>query len=185
MNILRNQHNQRKNCYKHNKNNHVPASRHAKRCQPGFGRIRVRTCAAVGWVDGKSVLRNVHGQTAQPEPCCCLPYPRSPECQKALRGIRNKQPFCLDKIQHKERSGRAEQKPDSPVLPHCLISSRGPQTRHILRLTLTKTPKRIFEGLGHGENPEKCSALFKMIFRELQEGRGDKKVKINYFKWSS
>lgn len=160
-------------CCKQNKNNHVPTSRHAKTRQPGFGRLRVRTCVAVRWVDGKSMLRNVQGQTAQPEPWRCLPYPRSSECQKALRGIRNKQPFCLVRVQHTERSGCAQQEPDSPVPLQSLISSCAPETRHILCLTLVKTPKRALEGLGHGENPEKYLASFKMMFRESQEGRRD------------
>lgn len=123
---------------------------------------------------------NAQGQTAQPELCCCIACPRSSECQKALRGIRNKQSFCLVKIQCKERSGWAELKPDSPLLLQRLISSRAPETRHILRPTLAKTPKHILEGLGHGENPGKCLTSFRTVFRESQEGRRDWKVKIIY-----
>lgn len=114
----------------------------------------------------------------------CIPYPWPSECQKALRGIRNKQSFCFVKIQREERSGWAELKPDSAALLQHLISCHAPETRHILQLTSAETPKHILEWLGDGENPGKCLTLFRMVFRESQEGRRDQKVKVIYFKWS-
>lgn len=93
-------------CCKQNKNNHVPASRHAKQCWAGFGRIRARTCVMNGTVgrwEKHTEKRTGSDSTARALPC--IPYPWPSECQKALGGIRNKQSFCFVKIQHEERSG--------------------------------------------------------------------------------
>lgn len=138
-------------CCKENKNNHVCASRHANECQLGFGRKRATTCGTVCWGDGKSEQRNVQGQTAQPELCCCTPCPCPLNATGHLEGTRRKQPSSHSawQGQRKVRMSRAgaghTSAATAPDLQLCSCDTAHPWA---------KTLERLLEGLGHGENPD-------------------------------